>query len=410
MPSDGPSRDPRARLPAAIAARGQPMTRRRARGDPRRRRGGVLAGGRGDLPGRSGPARPGARGVARHGGRRSAASSPTPRIRPIRSPRPRPGGPRRSTARPRRPSGGVVRRGVPAAGRRERRRRDVARFDRVRLAGAARPRTTPTARRSSALAVARRPRRRSGAARLDRGRALRVVRADGPHRPADRARQRADGRPDPRARAGPGRPPGRRGVARHVRRRRLPGDQREGGHEAGDDVLRQVAAVLAESVRLVDTVGRIGGDEFVLVAPGLGRRDGRAAGPRRDRGTPRGRRPDRVGVGRRRPLPGRRRDSEALIAAATAALRWHRARAEASPRPGSPTRRRRSPVEPGPRRPPSRGRPAPTIGAVAPGPGSSVSARTMPSSVGSAVALEVGRSRSRRPGSRRARPGPRRRR
>jgi diguanylate cyclase (GGDEF)-like protein len=43
---------------------------------------------------------------------------------------------------------------------------------------------------------------------------------------------------------------------------------RDGGNQAGDDVLRRVAAVLAESVRLVDTVGRIGGDEFVLVAPG----------------------------------------------------------------------------------------------------------------------------------------------
>jgi diguanylate cyclase (GGDEF)-like protein len=40
------------------------------------------------------------------------------------------------------------------------------------------------------------------------------------------------------------------------------------GRDVGDDILRRVAAVLAESVRLVDTVGRIGGDEFVLVAPG----------------------------------------------------------------------------------------------------------------------------------------------
>lgn len=40
------------------------------------------------------------------------------------------------------------------------------------------------------------------------------------------------------------------------------------GHDVGDDVLRRIAAVLADSVRLVDTVGRIGGDEFVLIAPG----------------------------------------------------------------------------------------------------------------------------------------------
>jgi diguanylate cyclase (GGDEF)-like protein len=40
------------------------------------------------------------------------------------------------------------------------------------------------------------------------------------------------------------------------------------GARAGDTVLRKVAAVLAETVRLVDTVARTGADEFVLVAPG----------------------------------------------------------------------------------------------------------------------------------------------
>ena len=41
-----------------------------------------------------------------------------------------------------------------------------------------------------------------------------------------------------------------------------------GGAAVGDDILREVAAVLAETVRLVDTVSRWGGDEFLLVAPG----------------------------------------------------------------------------------------------------------------------------------------------
>jgi diguanylate cyclase (GGDEF)-like protein len=40
------------------------------------------------------------------------------------------------------------------------------------------------------------------------------------------------------------------------------------GNAVGDAVLREVAAVIAESVRLVDTVARDGADEFVLVAPG----------------------------------------------------------------------------------------------------------------------------------------------
>jgi diguanylate cyclase (GGDEF)-like protein len=40
------------------------------------------------------------------------------------------------------------------------------------------------------------------------------------------------------------------------------------GRETGDDVLRSVAAVLAESVRFVDTVARLGDDEFAVVAPG----------------------------------------------------------------------------------------------------------------------------------------------
>ncbi|WP_103350184.1 GGDEF domain-containing protein [Amycolatopsis sp. CA-128772] len=45
------------------------------------------------------------------------------------------------------------------------------------------------------------------------------------------------------------------------------------GHLTGDDVLAAVAVAITGSVRQGDTVGRFGGEEFVVLLPGLGRAD-----------------------------------------------------------------------------------------------------------------------------------------
>jgi diguanylate cyclase (GGDEF)-like protein len=46
------------------------------------------------------------------------------------------------------------------------------------------------------------------------------------------------------------------------------------GHEAGDSILKQVAARFREAVRESDVVVRLGGDEFVVLAQNLSDRDG----------------------------------------------------------------------------------------------------------------------------------------
>jgi diguanylate cyclase (GGDEF)-like protein len=42
------------------------------------------------------------------------------------------------------------------------------------------------------------------------------------------------------------------------------------GHNVGDTALRQIAGALIREVRVVDQVGRIGGDEFLIVLPETG--------------------------------------------------------------------------------------------------------------------------------------------
>lgn len=52
------------------------------------------------------------------------------------------------------------------------------------------------------------------------------------------------------------------------------------GHEAGDQVLREAAAAVHGSVRSGDIVGRVGGEEFLVVLPGAGLAEAQALAER----------------------------------------------------------------------------------------------------------------------------------
>lgn len=104
----------------------------------------------------------------------------------------------------------------------------------------------------------------------------------------------------------------------------------DAGRDAGDDLLRSVAAIVAGSVRLVDTVARSGADEFLLVAPGSA---GALVAQRIIQGVtelpPVGGRSVSVSAGVVT-FPRDGTDAEALIAAARAALEGARASSSGS--------------------------------------------------------------------------------
>lgn len=105
----------------------------------------------------------------------------------------------------------------------------------------------------------------------------------------------------------------------------LTGFNDENGRLAGDAVLREVAAVISETIRFVDTVARWGGDEFMLVAPG-------AKGTTVVRRIVEAVAAKAIGGGRRRTVsaglarfPADGTTSEALVGAAASALNAARA-------------------------------------------------------------------------------------
>jgi uncharacterized protein (TIGR02265 family) len=105
------------------------------------------------------------------------------------------------------------------------------------------------------------------------------------------------------------------------------------GHAAGDELLRQVAARLRSSVRPGDVVGRLSGDEFAIILPGLIEVEDAAglasricdcfADPFRLDGTD-----VRIGtsVGLSATRPGSRRTAEELLRKADAAMYRHKQR------------------------------------------------------------------------------------